>query len=177
MLCTFLLLNSLSFFSFLDTTSTYRTRRFDETNAGEVTAAILTFLILVVVTCIIICLVGKVCQDNRDTEEVVTTPRPRRRSFDTLYHNSPPIQPQSLIRDTPPRNSTVPIQLQPSQNNNSNTDRTTTSVQQQTLNLPPAYDSVVEESGVIIIMQQQSLLPPTYDAFMQQNSEREETDS
>ncbi|CAF0794295.1 unnamed protein product [Adineta steineri] len=67
--------------------------------------------------------------------------------------------------------------MQPSENNNSNVERATTSVEQQTSNLPPTYDSVVEESGVIIIIQQQSLLPPTYDAFMQGNNEREETDS
>ncbi|CAF1142769.1 unnamed protein product [Adineta steineri] len=149
------------------------TRTVDEYNAGEVTAAILTFLVLVVVTCILIGIVGKVCQDNRDTEEVVTTLQPRRRSFDILYHNSPPIQPQSLIRDTPRRNSTVSIQLQTAQNNNTNVERATTTVQQQTSNLLPTYDSVVEESGVIIIMQQQSLLPPTYEAFMQQNNARE----
>ncbi|CAF1094298.1 unnamed protein product [Adineta steineri] len=120
---------------------------------------------------------GKLSCDGRNTEEVVTTPQPRGRSFDTLYRNPSPIQPQSLIRDTPLRNSTVSIQLQPSQNNNCNVNRTTTAVQQQTSNLPPTYDSVVEENGVIIIMQQQSLLPPTYDDFMQQKNERQETDS
>ncbi|CAF1072166.1 unnamed protein product [Adineta steineri] len=159
------------------TPSTHRTRTVGKPSGDrEMAAVVLTFVLFVVGICIAISKIGKLSCDGRNTEEVVTTPRPRGRSFDTLYPNSPPIQPQSLIRDTPLRNSTVPIQLQPSQNNNSNVNRTTTTVQQQTSNLPPAYDSVVEENGVIIIMQQQALLPPAYDAFMQQNNAREGTD-
>ncbi|CAF4167714.1 unnamed protein product, partial [Adineta steineri] len=105
-------------------------------------AVVLTFVLFVVGICIAISKIGKLSCDGRNTEEVVTTLQPRGRSFNTLYHNSPPIQPQSSIRDTLLRNSTVPIQLQPSQNNNSNIERATASVQQQTSNLPPAYDSV-----------------------------------
>ncbi|CAF0742433.1 unnamed protein product [Adineta steineri] len=137
-----------------------------------------TFLMIFVFFFFLSCIVQPVkyiCKCN--TEEIQTTVQPRRRPFDAQHRNSPPIQQRRSIRDTPLRNSTVSIEMQPSENNNSNVERATTSVEQQTSNLPPTYDSVVEESGVIIIIQQQSLLPPTYDAFMQGNNEREETDS
>ncbi|CAF3695650.1 unnamed protein product, partial [Adineta steineri] len=160
------------------TPSTHRTRTVGNSSGDrEMAAVVLTFVLFVVGICIAISKMGKLSCDGRNTEEVVTTPQPRGRPFDMQQCNVPTLQERRLIRDTQLRNSTVSIQLQPSQNNNSNTDRTTTTVQQQTSNLPPTYDSIVEESGVIIIMQQQSLLPPTYEAFIQQKNERQETDS
>ncbi|CAF0873023.1 unnamed protein product [Adineta steineri] len=114
---------------------------------------------------------AEICYDEDDTEEDISTMQSTIRRSNIEHHNLPTIQPQILIRDTPLRNSTVSIEMQPSQNNNSNVKRTTTS------DLPPAYDSVIEESGIIIVMQQQSLLPPTYETFMERNNERSGADS
>ncbi|CAF1075375.1 unnamed protein product [Adineta steineri] len=149
-------------------TSTYRTRRVSKSGGG---GFFLVPLIIIVFAMVIAVIKAEICYDEDDTEEDITTMQSTTRRSNIEHCNLPPIQPQGLISDTPLRNSTVSIELQPSQNNNSNLERVTTS------DLPPAYDSVVQESGVIIIMQQQSLLSPNYETFMLRNNERQGADS
>jgi hypothetical protein len=82
---------------------------------------------------------------------------------------------QNLIRDIPLRNTTESTDRQSSQIDNYNITRTTTSVEQPTLSLPPAYNDVVRQDSITIITEQQSLLPPSYDDFMRGNYKRDVT--
>ncbi|CAF1322451.1 unnamed protein product [Adineta steineri] len=149
-------------------TSTYRTLRVPKSGAGG--SSLVPFIVIVFVM-IFVVIKAEICYDEDDSEEDITTMQSTTRRSNIEHCNLSPIQPQGLISDTPLRNSTVSIELQPSQNINSNLERVTTS------DLPPAYDSVVQESGVIIIMQQQSLLSPNYETFMLRNNERPGADS
>jgi len=80
----------------------------------------------------------------------------------------------SLSMSTPLRSSIALMESQIPRNNHCSTRVTiTSSVEQTSIQSPPAYEDLIRRNSIALTLEQESLLPPpTYEDFMQRNNER-----